>query len=82
MNNFIKSPNIYTTSDLALAAALNLFSKIIEIDRGDPKKVLFIFERNKNFDTILDRYWKASLKVDPQKYFQNLKMLKNRIYNP
>jgi hypothetical protein len=73
--------NIYKTSDLALAATLSIFFQIQSMDNSNPKRVMFIFQKDKNFDLYLERYWRGELKVDPQKYFQHLKILKNRIYN-
>jgi len=73
--------NIYKTSDLALAATLSIFYQIHSMDSSNPKRIKFIFLKDRNFDLYLERYWKGELKVDPQKYFQHLKILKNRIYN-
>lgn len=73
--------NIYSTSDLALAVTLSLFYQIHSMDSSNPKRIMFIFLKDRNFDLYLERYWKGELKVDPQKYFQHLKLLKNRIYN-
>jgi len=72
---------IYKTSDLALAATLSIFYQIQSTDNSNPKRVMFIFQKDKNFDLYLERYWRGELKVDPQRYFQHLKILKNRIYN-
>ena len=73
--------NLYSTSDLALAATIFLFYPIRSINKENPSKVYFIFEKDKNFDLIIERYWHSDLKVDPQKYFNSIKALKNRIYN-
>jgi hypothetical protein len=77
----IKNNNLYSTSDLSLATTLSLFYKIHSLDCSDHKRIKFIFMRDKNFDLYLERYWRGELKVDPQRYFQHLKILKNRIYN-
>ena len=71
----------YQTSDLALAAAISLYYPIQSIDKSNQKRVIFVFAKDRNFDLYIERYWKGELKVDPHKYFQNLKLLKNRIYN-
>ncbi|MHB8276494.1 MAG: DUF5659 domain-containing protein [Candidatus Humimicrobiaceae bacterium] len=73
--------NLYSTSDLALAAAVSLYYPIKSIDKKNPSKVYFIFEKDKKFDLIVECYWRSDLKVDPQKYFNSIKALKNRIYN-
>ena len=70
----------YKTSDLALSAALSVYYPISSIDRDNPNKVYFIFQKDKNFDLIVERYWHGDLKIDPQTYFNSLKILKTRIY--
>ena len=73
--------NIYKTSDLALAAALALFYPIQSMDRSNPKRIFFTFSKDRNFDLYVERFYKGELKEDLQHYFQNLKSLKNQIYN-
>jgi len=73
--------NIYKTSDLSLATVLSLYYSVQAVDKSDPKRVIFIFVRDKNFDLYIERFYRGTLRVDPQEYFQHLKSLKNRIYN-
>ncbi len=73
--------NIYKTSDLALAAAISLFYPIKSMNKENPKKVVFIFLKDRNFDLYIERFYKGELKEDLQLYFQHLKLIKNRIYN-
>jgi len=73
--------NIFKTSDLALAAVILLYYPIQSINKSNPKRVIFIFTKDKNFDLYIERFYRGELSVNPFKYFQNLKLLKNRIYN-
>lgn len=73
--------NLYATSDIALAAAICLKFSVKSINRDNPKRVLFIFEKDKTFDSYIEKYWNSELKVDPLKFYQCLKTLKGRIYN-
>ncbi len=73
--------NLYKTSDLALAAAINLYYPIKSINKENPKKVYFVFKKSKNLDLVIEKFWKRDLKVDALLYFNNLRVLKNRIYN-
>jgi len=72
---------LYSTSDLALSAALSLYYPIKSIDKSNPKRVFFIFNKDKNFDLFVERFYRGELKEDLQQYFQHLKILKNRIYS-
>jgi len=78
-NNYLR--DIYSTSDIALAAVISLYYPIKSINKSNPKKVEFVFSKDKNFDLLIERYWRSDLDVDPRSYFVSLKELKNRIYN-
>jgi len=74
------SNNYYQTADLALAASINLFQPLQEVDRTNFRKALFIFPNNKQTDEIVDSYWKRQLQVEPLSYFNSLRTLKARLY--
>jgi len=70
----------YESSDLALVTTLSLFYPIETIDRQNPHKALFLFKRNAELDQLIETYWKGELKVNPATYFQQLKIIKARLY--
>lgn len=72
----------YLTNDLGLAAALVSCGHILEeLDRSDRKKVQFIFCQSKELNSDANDYWSDRLSVSGRAFFNNLKMLKNRIYS-
>lgn len=70
----------YSSSDLALVTTLSLFYPIEAIDRQNPHKAVFVFKRDAELDRLIEAYWRKELKVEPQTYFQQLKVLKARLY--
>ena len=72
----------YQTSDLACAAALSLFFPIESVDKADPRRAYFLFERSVKLDTVLAKYQKQELRVEPRAYFDQIKALKTRLYEP
>jgi len=72
--------NYYQTSDLALVTTLSLFYPIDSVDKTHPRRVLFVFKRNEKLNEIIKCYWHGELKVEPQKFFNQLKNIKTRIY--
>jgi hypothetical protein len=76
----IKNNNLYSTADLGLATILDQKYSIHHINRDNPKKIVFIFQKDEDFDSYLDKYWNSELRVDPLKYYQHLKLMKSRIY--
>ena len=74
--------NNYQTSDLGCAAALiSLGFDLNYLNKTNLKKVEFIFTNKKEIEKRADDYFSDKLKVNPRAYFDNLKMLKNRIYS-
>ena len=72
----------YQTSDLACAAALSLFFTIESDDKADPRRAYFLFERSMKLDAVLTKYQKQELRVEPRAYFDQIKALKTRLYEP
>ncbi len=72
----------YKTADLALVAVLLLFipDSLEVCDRTNPHKVLFVFKKSDELDELVSKYWKRELKVEPQAFFNQLKLAKVRIY--
>ena len=70
----------FFSSDLALVTSISIFFPIVEIDKQNPRKVLFKFSRNKKLEAFIDRYWKKELRIEPRSFFDQLKALKARIY--
>lgn len=70
------------TFDLGAAAALvSAGFQLALLDKANPRKVQFAFLREAVIDRALDDYWADQLQVNARTFFDNLKMLKNRIYS-
>jgi len=76
----IKLKDCYETSDLALATAISLWYPIEALDHTKPRKTKFIFIRKNGLDKIVETFWKRQLKIDALSYFNQLKMVKSRLY--
>lgn len=74
--------NIYQTSDLACAAALSVFFPLEGIDKTDLRRAYFIFDRTPGLEAVLIKYQKQELRVEPRAYFDQIKALKTRLYEP
>lgn len=70
----------YSTPDLALATAISIWYPIDSIDRINPTKALFLFKRDENLNQLIENYWKRELRIEPQAYFSQLKIIKSRLY--
>lgn len=78
---YIKETNFFESTDISLAATLFYFgSKIEAINKNNPARAIFIFERNKKLDGLIQGFWAHSLQVDPLNYFNSLKEIKTRLY--
>lgn len=78
----LSTNDYYSTSDLALATVISLSYPLEVIGKTqNPHKALFVFNRSKNLNELVDKYWKKELLVEPRTYFDQLKALKNRLYS-
>lgn len=72
----------FATHDLGLAAALITASYPIDhLDKTDPSRINFVFRREEGMDEIIQLYWNNSLKLSLLAFFNNIKILKNRIHS-
>ena len=78
--NIAKTSEIYSTTDLACATAISLFYPIWAIDKSNPTKAEFIFQRDDGLDKVIKNFWANNLNVSALAYFQQLKIIKSRLY--
>jgi len=72
----------FATHDLGLSAALLTAGYPLDhLDRAEPTKIKFVFERDEGMDTIVQSYWNDSLKLSLLSFFNSTKVLKNRIHS-
>jgi hypothetical protein len=68
--------------DLGASAALvSAGFELVSLDKTNPKKVRFVFRRESGIEKVVDEYWADRLEVKARTFFDNVKMLKNRIYS-
>lgn len=76
------SRNEFSTFDLGLATVLvTLNYELLELDRSNPKKVRFVFKRERNIEQVMADYFNDKIKLPALTLFNNQKNLKNRIYS-
>ncbi|NQV13755.1 MAG: hypothetical protein HQ530_05655 [Parcubacteria group bacterium] len=75
------SPNDFMShTDLSLCATLCCFGYSVDaVERVSPSKVAFLIKRDEKLDSLVEKYWKHELQVDPALFFSYLKELKSRI---
>ncbi len=74
--------NYFYTFDLGCSAALiSAGFELVSLDKANPRKVQFIFRREIGIKKVVDDYWADRLEVKARTFFDNVKMLKNRIYS-
>ena len=79
--NILKDHNVFTTSDLGVAAALLTSGyKLLDVDRTN-RKALFMFEQKANIDKVANSFFTDELRVKARSYFDNVKALKSKLYS-
>lgn len=79
--NKINKTNNYKTSSLPLATFLSIQQPIIDIDRESPTRALFVFDQTTELESLITDYWAGNTLVEPQAYFNQLKIVKARLYD-
>ena len=75
-------PELFITADLSLASSLlTLGYEIQNLDKTNPHKAQFIFQRSPGLDSDIQNYWNGNLRINPRLFSDNIKMLKNRLYS-
>lgn len=73
---------LFATYDLGCSAALLTTGfELNGLDKTNPRKVQFVFNRAADIEKSVNDYWADKLNVAARSYFDNIKMLKNRIYS-
>jgi hypothetical protein len=76
----LNTDDYYSTSDLALATTISLYYPLEVVDCTNPHKAKFLFKREKSLDQFIEAYWMGELKVNPATYFNQLRIIKARLY--
>lgn len=72
---------IYTTSDLPLAAVFSLYFPLDSVGRSTAPRLTFNFKVSPDAANIEDQYRMGDLTVEPRKYFDQIKYLKSLLYS-
>ena len=81
MTRQLNEKGYFKTQDLALATAISLFYPLEAIDRdANPRKAQFVFGQANGLDELIASYWRRELKVDPQSYYDAMRLIKGRLY--
>jgi hypothetical protein len=71
----------YETTDLGLAASLCCVGyRVVDVDKSNPKRVVFCFENNFELKTKVSEFWDNSLLIPASTLLENIRLLKSRIY--
>lgn len=72
----------FSSFDLGLATVLvTLNYELLKLDKSNPKKVRFVFKRDRNIEQVIDDYFNDKIKLPALTLLNNQKNLKNRIYS-
>jgi hypothetical protein len=73
---------VFTNYDLGLSAALLCAGfELLSVDKGNPRKALFVFRKQAGIEDIANRYFADRLEVKARSFFDHLKALKNKLYS-
>ena len=50
------------------------------VSEQNPRKAQFLFKQDPELDELIESYWRSELKIIPQAYFNQLRIIKARLY--
>lgn len=81
--NLNNNKTFFETSILPLAGAIICCGISLDSVVKDPGgKSVFIFDRSNNpdLDQVIQNFWKKSLRIEPNAFWEAVRFLKSRIY--
>jgi hypothetical protein len=73
---------VWTTYDLGVSAALTCAGfELLQVEKSNPRKALFVFRRTDGIDDAADQYFADRLELKARAFFDAIKALKNRLYS-
>lgn len=70
------------TADMGLAASLVASGfTVVDVDRSDPRRVVFVFINNPELQEHISRYWSDELLLPASLLLDSIRKLKARIYS-
>jgi len=81
-NETTSKNEVFATTDLGIAAAmLTADFELLNLDKSDPRKVKFVFSRGEGITKVADDFWSNRLEQKVRAFWDNVKVLKNRLYS-
>jgi hypothetical protein len=77
----IKMNEYFETSDLGLANSIYYSQYPIEAINNSERRAIFLFLRDKNLDSLIQKYWRHELLIEPIAFMNCLKEVKSQLYN-
>ena len=82
MSNILVNNQLFFTNDLGLCVILvTLGFSLIKLDKAQPQKIRFYFKHTQELEKAVEAYWNNSIKTNPLRFFNNIKLVKNRMYS-
>ena len=73
---------VFSTYDLGVSTALLCAGyELLNVDKENPRKALFVFRRRKGIEDVANQYFSDRLDVKARSFFDHLKALKNKLYS-
>jgi len=70
----------YESTDLCLVTTISLQQGITGISKDLTGKATFCFTDTQQLQQLLNAYWDNRLQVEPKQFFNQLKIIKQRLY--
>lgn len=78
----MQSNQNFSTDSFILASFLLSYECILlDVDKSNPRRAYFIFKNSKELEELIDQFHSYQAKIEPHKFFNAQKDLKQRLYD-
>jgi len=77
----MKITDLFNTSDLSLVITISLHFPIKYIDRSNNNRIEFAFDNSLELQKLVEAFWQNELRIEPKQFYQQLRIIKARIYD-
>lgn len=71
----------YETSNLPLSAIILCWGVPLEsVNKLPDGRSVFVFHNSKSLEEVIENFWKRTLTVEPNSFWETIRFLKSRIY--
>ena len=73
--------SVVKTPDIGVSTALLCADfELLSVEKVNPRKAVFVFKKDTGIEDVIGRYLSDELEVNARSFYDNFKIIKNKLY--